>query len=467
MFVFYSILIAPFLCLFDLLFFKNFQLEGYKIDKYIKNMHKINFSNKTPLVFTHRVLRLFAGNFVIKLLILLLFFGFVRVFWADFVFIICMLIFSPMIVVATFAIMQPIENLIKKRFIQKAKKKLKSCVCKTVAITGSYGKTSTKNILYQILKQDFDVCASPKSFNTPMGVCKTILEQLKETDDFLIVEFGARRLGDIDELAKMVGVDFGIITPLGSCHLETFGSLENIENAKFELCENTKNAVVFNGKSKGSQKLYERFDRKKYLVCKEGSFAYAKDVVCKSGGSSFTLVLDGKTLSCSTNLLGKSNIDNIVVAAAMAYVLGQSMYGIKKGIENLQPTAHRLELIKGFSNVIDDSYNSNFDGFIQALEVLSSFEGRKIVVSPGIVELGKAQYDTNKKVAQEVSRVADIFVIMNETNKTALTDGAMMSKKQPKIFYANTRTQQKELLKNIIKKGDVVLFENDLPDNFR
>ena len=115
--------------------------------------------------------------------------------------------------------------------------------------------------------------------------------------------------------------------------------------------------------------------------------------------------------------------------------------------------------------MIDDSYNSNYDGFSQALDVLKSFGGRKIVVSPGMVELGKNQYQQNFEIAKKVASVADVFVIMNKTNKTALTDGAKNGGAQ--ILYANSRREQKELLKNILKKGDVVLFENDLPDNFK
>ncbi len=302
-----------------------------------------------------------------------------------------------------------------------------------------------------------------------MGVCKTILEDLKETDDFFVVEMGARNLGDIEFLAKFVGVDFGIITPIGNCHLETFGSLENIENAKYELCKEAKNGVVFNGKSNSSKKLFERYRQKKYLVCDRKGYAYAKSIKTTTDGSEFVMVLDGKEFACKTALLGKASIDNIVVAAAMANLLGESLFNIKSGIEKLKPTPHRLELIKGeVVNVIDDSYNSNFDGFKEALSVLKSFSGKKIVISPGIVELGKAQDSINYAAGQEVAKVADAFVIMNETNKKTLHGGAKAGgMKDEQIFFANTRNQQKEILKTLIHSGDVVLFENDLPDNFR
>lgn len=469
MFVLYAFLISFVLSCVGLIFIKNFQLENYKIKRYIKNILKLDFSfgDKNKLVFTKRVKRLIFINFLMNFIYFLLFFVLIPNFWINFGISIAIIVLSPLVIVCSFAVAKPMEEGIKLHYLKKAKKKLQKLNCKKIAITGSFGKTSTKNILYQILAEEFDVCATPKSYNTPMGICKTILEDLKETDEFFIVEMGARHVGDIGFLAKYVGVDFGILTPIGNCHLETFGSIENIENTKYELCENTKDVVIFNGKSKSTKKLYKRYTQKKYLVCEEGSFAYAKDIVANSDGTRFVLIIDEKQFLCQTKLLGKANIDNIVVATAMAYLLGESLYNIQNAIKHIEPTPHRLELIKGpFVDVIDDSYNSNFDGFKQALEVLESFEGKKIVVSPGIVELGKQQETVNFNVGKEVAKVADVFVIMNQTNKKALFNGAKAGG-LIEIYFANTRTEQKEILKKILQKGDVVLFENDLPDNLK
>ena len=463
MFVLYAFLVSLIFCGLDLIFVKTFQLENYNIKKALK--FDFAFGNKTPLVFTFRIKRLIFCDFLLKFFIFLLFFGLISNFWVNFAITCVLIVASPFFAVLTFLLTLPLEDFIKRQYIKKAKEKLSKMPCKTIAITGSFGKTSTKNILYQLLCVEFQTTATPKSYNTPMGVCKTILENLKETDDFFIVEFGARCQGDIDTLAKLVGVDFGIITPIGKCHLETFGSLQVIENTKFELCENAKDLVVFNGKSKSSKKLYERFNHKKFLVCTDGSFAFAKNIEVSSTGSKFVMILDGNEIFCQTKLLGKANIDNIVVASAMAYLLGESIHGIVKGISALSPTPHRLELIKGqFVDVIDDSYNSNFDGFKQALEVLNSFSGKKVVVSPGIVELGKAQYEINKQAGEEVGKVADVFIIMNQTNKKALEEGA---RGKCEIHFANTRQEQKQLLQKILNKGDAVLFENDLPDNMK
>lgn len=471
MFVLYSFIVAFVFCGVDFVYIKSYQLENYRVKNYVKNLVGFDFlkCDKNKLIFTNRIKRLIFCDFFLKFAIFLLFFGLVSNFWINFSIVLLLFIVGGLFVALSFFVALPIENYIKKRFIKKAKSKLKEVGCKVIAITGSFGKTSVKNILYDILKEQFDVCCTPKSFNTPMGISRTILENLKETDEFLIVEYGARRKGDIEFLAKNFGVDFGIITPIGNCHLETFGSLENIEKTKFELCQEAKDVVLFNGKSKSTKKLYQLHKTKKFLVCEENSFAFAKEAKWSEKGASFVLCVDGKEIVCKTKLLGKANIDNIVQAAAMAYLLGENLLNIKNGISKVAPIPHRLELINGGNvKVIDDSFNSNIDGFSQALEVLSQFKGKKVVVSPGMVELGKEQFQANFQAGKMIAAVADIFVLMNETNKEALLKGALaggMTKE--KIYFAKTRSEQKILLKNLLEKGDVVLFENDLPDNFK
>ena len=468
--ILYALLLGALLTILDLIYIKIFQLENYKIKKYIKNILFFNFSlgKKNNLKYTKRVQRAILINFMYNFLIFLIILIFSKIIWLKISIIFLVFLLSSFLVIVPFVILMPFEKLIKASYIYKAKKKLQNFSGKKICITGSYGKTSTKNILYQILKSEFDVCTTPKSFNTPMGVCKTILEDLKQTDDFFIVEMGARRRGDIEFLSKFVGVDFGIITPIGNCHLETFGSIQNIEDTKYELCENAGEAVVFNGRSKSTKRLFEKFQKKKFLVCEYGSFAFAHSVRSSKNGSSFVLKIEETELKCQTNLLGKSNIDNIVVASAMAYLLGVSMLGIQKAIKKLTPSPHRLELIRGLVNVIDDSYNSNFNGFCEALNVLSKFPGKRVVVSPGIVELGSEQDKTNEQVAEIAAKNADCFVIMNETNRKSLLLGALNGgMKRENIYFAKSRSEQQTILKEIVSSGDSVLFENDFPDNIK
>ncbi|MBQ8792560.1 MAG: UDP-N-acetylmuramoyl-tripeptide--D-alanyl-D-alanine ligase, partial [Clostridia bacterium] len=337
-----------------------------------------------------------------------------------------------------------------------------------IGINGSFGKTSTKNILSHILEKQFKVCATPKNYNTEMGTTLTVLKNLDDHDIF-IAEMGARRHRDIEKLVKIVNPDYGIITAVGNCHIETFKSLENIENTKYELAKNLKpDGTMFFGGSESTYKLYKRFEGNKFLTCQEKSFAYAQNVKLSQNGSEFDLVIDGKVLPVSTKLLSRFNIDNIVLASATAYKLGVSTEDIVSAIKSLQPSPHRLQLSKtGFCTILDDSYNSNEVGFEEALNVLAKFDGRKIVVTPGMVELGSRQSEINFKLGGKIADVSDYLIIMNNTNKNDLLSGAIShGLKRENIYFASTRAEQKELIKLLTCKDAVVLFENDLPDNY-
>lgn len=467
--VVYSILCSLVISLLILPATKVYQLENYKIKKTLKKIISFDLANgdKNKLKFTNRIKRFLFCVFLVFFLIFLIIFSIKIKIYLKIILILLTVVFLPIFFLLAHLLDLPIEESIKRSYIRKAKKKLNALKCKKIAITGSFGKTTTKNFLFQILSKKFKVCITPKSYNTPMGVCMTILDKLAEDDDFFVVEMGARQRGDIDYLCKMVGVDYGIITAVGNCHIETFKTLEAVENTKAELCDNTNNFVVINGSNKSGIKIYERCKKKKYLVCKENSFAYVQDVKIKDNKTYFNLFIDNKMVKTHTNLLGKGNIDNITTAAALCYLLGVSLFDIDNGIRELKPIAHRLEVIRGYCTVIDDSYNSNFDGFCEALEILKSFGGRKILVTPGMVELGKMQYEQNYKIGEQIASCCDIVIVMNKVNNIALTNGIKKGGFEGDIYYAYTRLEQKNLLKEIIKKDDVVLFENDLPDNYR
>ena len=449
---------------------KTYQLENYRILNFIKRILKLNlgFGDKNSIKFTKRMIRAIFCDFLLIFVVFLLIFYLIHNVYVELILIFLGVLILPVFLIISHFLVLPIERLIMHHYIKKAKEKLKSMPCRKIAITGSFGKTSTKNILLQILSKKFRTCATPKSYNTPMGICKTILENLSPLDDFFIVEMGARHKGDIAFLCNLIGADYGILTPVGKCHIETFKTLENVEKTKFELCQNVKDFMLINAKSESNMRLYDKCEKKKYLICKEDSFAYASDVGLSEGVTIFTLHIDDKSVTVKANLLGRANVDNIVVASSLAYLLGVNLLDIKSGIENLKPIPHRLELIKGYATVIDDSYNSNYDGFKQALAVLDSFGGKKILVTPGMVELGEEQYAINRDIAREIAKVCDYVIIMNKVNKNALTEGLRSAKFDMKnVMFAQSRKEQKEILKKLITKDSVILFENDLPDNYR
>lgn len=458
--------------LWSFIFIKTYQLNGYNIKLFLSQVLRFNlsFGDKSKFNFTKRMIRMFVVLVLFSFAIFFLFNYFIDNVWIILLCYALTFILSPLFIIISHYFLFPIEVAIKHFYMSKAKRKLAKKDIIKIGITGSYGKTSTKNILTAILEKNFKVCSTPKNYNTEMGITKAVLENLDDHDVF-IAEMGARHQGDIQILTKMVKPSFGILTTIGKQHIETFGSIENIERTKNELPLNlTKDGVmIFNGDSPSNIKLYHEFKGQKYLACHKNGFSYARNISIDCDGSRFEMIIDKKVFPIKTRLLGKCNIDNIVTASTLAYIIGINKEDIVSAISSLEPTPHRLELIKNnYSVIIDDSYNSNIIGSREALDVLAKFEGKKIVVTPGLVEMGSEQSEANFKLGGYIADVADYIVIMNETNKNYLLSGAISHNfNKNNIFFCNTRKKQKEILQKLMTKGCVVLFENDLPDNYK
>lgn len=470
---FFTILSTILFLLWSYYFVKTYQLCGYNIPLFCRALLRFDlaFGDKNKLVFTKRIWRFCILLFLIGGGFLFLNYFFVKSVLLVLLNTACIFLLLPLFMLMAHFVLLPVEVLIKKFYIAKAKKKIaeKKNLIK-IAITGSFGKTSTKNILSAMLEKEYKVCMTPKNFNTEMGLTKTILNNLDD-HDILVAEFGARRKGDIEILTKILKPDYGILTTIGGQHLETFKTLQTVEETKNELVENMKvgGALVFNGDSASTKKLYERCKKQKFLACDEKGYAKARKIETNADGSRFELVLDGKPMRVETKLLGRCNINNIVTASAMASILGISAKDIASAIRELKPTPHRLQLIKNnFCTIIDDAYNSNVIGAKEALDVLSKFDGRKIVVTPGFVEMGSEQSHGNFKLGAMIADVADYIIIMNNLNKNEILSGAISHNfPRDKIYFAQTRKKQKELLELLTCEGCVVLFENDLPDNYK
>ena len=457
---------------YSFIFIKTYQLCGYDIWLFFKRSYSLNLSwgDKSKFVLTKRMIRFMSCLYILLFGLLFCVNYFVKNIWLIFLNYTILLFFLPFLLLFCHFLLIPVENLIKFVYFKKANKKLKKYQIIKIGITGSYGKTSTKNILKQLLEKEYKVCISPGNYNTPLGLTRTVLEELDD-HDVLIAEMGAKHKGDIEVLTKMLNPDYGIITTIGPAHIEYFKNLKTIEETKYELAQNiNKNGVlVFNGDNPSGRKLFSFFQGEKYLTCDEKGFAYARNIVVNPNGSTFEMVIDKKIFKCSTPLLGKCNIDNIVTASTLAYILKIKDEDIVAAIKTLKPVSHRLELIKSNQVVIiDDSYNSNMVGATQALEVLSMFEGNKIVVTPGFVEMGTRQSQDNFKLGSMIADVADFLIIMNETNKNDIFSGAISHNfDKNKILFANSRKEQKEILSIIASKDSVILFENDLPDSYK
>ena len=467
----YGFLLSLCLVAWACVYLKIYQLCGYNPKKFFDSVitFSLAFGDKNHLRWTKRVWRFIILVFLLNYALCIIIFAFLHHWALILLDLFILFVLQPMLMIVAHFIISPLEKAIKNFYIRKAKKVLSVKHCIKIGITGSYGKTSTKNILAEILSKEYKVCVTPQNYNTEMGITKTILEKLDD-DDIFIAEMGARQVGDIKSLAKIVDPDYAVITTIGPAHIETFGSLENIEKTKFELIEYLKPSgrVIVNCDNTSSFRLYKKCNHAKFLTCREGGYCYAKDVKVTVKGCSFNLVLDGKAMELQTKLLGQCNVDNIATAVALAHQLKISEKDIVEAVAHLKPTPHRLELINtGNMRIIDDSYNSNMTGAKEALNVLSLFNGRKIVVTPGFVELGKEQSMANFKFGAMIADVADYVIIMNETNKNYLLSGLISHNfDQKNIFFATNRESQKKMLARIITKDCVVLFENDLPDNF-
>ncbi len=379
----------------------------------------------------------------------------------------------PVILFLAYLINEPIELLIRKYYITRATQILDNSSVIKIGITGSFGKTSVKEILKTFLSQKYRVLATPRSFNTPLGIARTV-NHLDSTHDIFIAEMGARQKGDIEELARFVKPAFGILTGVNNQHLETFGSIENTMNTKYELfeCLGEDGIGIFSCNNQNAVELYNRYNGEKYFagVDREDALVCAKDIKVDEKGTTFTLVIDGqKGIKCSTILLGTHSVKNICLASAVAYKVGMSPKEIAQGISRIQSIGNRLELVPNNKKIIiiDDSYNSNEEGIKSAMEVLDNFKGRKIVLTPGLVELGKVENLVNYEFGKTLASHSDKVIVVGKHNAEMIIKGlidAGMDKEN--IKFAKNLNKGNEILNEMLEEGDVVLFENDLPDNY-
>lgn len=381
-------------------------------------------------------------------------------------------ILLPFLVPIVHIILLPLEKIIATCYVVRAKRKLKKMGdLVKIGITGSYGKTSTKYILNTILSEKYKVCMSPHSFNTLMGLTKVVNNYLAPDDEILIAEMGAKRKGDIKELCDLIGPTYGIITGVGNQHLATFRNKETILNTKFELVESLpegKGACVYNGFDEGAKKLYDRPQKTEKILSGVDDNISATNVKYDQFGTTFTLNLNEKTYDIKTELLGLHNVRNILLCVSVAKRLNLTDTQIVSGISKLHPVPHRLELINNGTNIIlDDSFNSSVEGSAMALDVLKNMTGKKIVITPGLVELGNDEDKENRNFGKKIASVADYVIIVNNVNFASIKAGLNAEKfGEDRVYQAENLQKAKLLLKDFVSAGDTILFANDLPDNY-
>ena len=440
-------------------------------------------SEKKKFVWTSRIQRLF---FVTLLLLTACFATAFYTLWHFNVISLNLTVFGLLFLVSAFSfvivfignfIIAPLEKAINNWYYQDAKRLIREMPNLTViGITGSFGKTSTKYILNQILAEKFNVLMTPESYNTPMGITKVIRTSLKPIHDIFVCEMGAKQRGDIKELCQLASPQLGILTAIGEQHLENFHSLENIKRTKNELIESLpENGIAFlNKDNENIQTLPSPQNVKKaiyYGIEADNLDYWAENLQQTSEGSIFTVRnQDGLNLTLQTKLLGKYNIYNILAAVSCAHELGVETDIIAYVVKNLKPIPHRLELKQSSKEVviIDDAFNANPMGAKMALEVLQNMVGnKKILVTPGMVELGAKEYELNKAFGINATTACDYIILVGQKQTLPLQDGLQSQNyAKHKYYIAKDFKDAFQHLQTIAQTGDVVLFENDLPDTY-
>lgn len=431
---------------------------------------------KKPLVYTPRVKRmLFTETLLCVILIVAVAVPSLKSNHETYALLVLTLIFglSPFLCLAANLINKPVELSINQYYTNDAKKLLRQCPdLKIIGITGSYGKTSVKYYLTTLLKGKYNVLMTPESYNTPMGVVKTIRGSLKATHEIFVCEMGAKWVGDIKELCDIVHPQHGVITSIGPQHLESFKTLDAVKNTKFELSDSLPeggmlflNADDENIRDHGSNRPYIS-----YSV--EGQADYvAYDLSVSERGTTFTVKTpEGETAEFSTRLIGRHNVLNIVGAIAISHKMGIALKDLRGQVRKLEGVPHRLQLSdKGNVTVIDDAYNSNPSGTKAALEALSLFDGYKILVTPGMVELGEKQDELNREFGRNAAEVCDYVVLVGAKQAVPIKAGLLDKKyDESRIFVASTINEALNHVYALNSQGKkkIILLENDLPDNY-
>ncbi len=385
---------------------------------------------------------------------------------------------QPIFMVASNMTLDPYEKKNQKRFYLEAKTKLNQVNPKIIAITGSYGKTSTKQVLAHILSSVTPTLATPGSVNTLMGISRIIREKLLPEHKFFIVEMGAYGPGSIERLCALTPPDVGAITAVGMAHYERFKSVDTVAKAKFELAQAVfakGGNVVVNADAVDAKYIEENagdnLDKVAIVSANAKKSGYkVKKIKQTSDGVSFVLSKDGEDIDISAPLFGIHQCHNIAVAFALAEELGVPRSTIVAALKSTPQSAHRLDVTKivGAPTIIDDAYNSNPVGFASALEVmklLGNKKSRRILVTPGMVELGAQHDEQHAKIGELAASIADVvlaiiperldsFIKAYETNKS----------KDAELHKFADFSSAKEWLNQNAKADDVILYENDLPD---
>lgn len=433
---------------------------------------------KKPLVMTNRAWRIYGTSMAISAIVIL-----VSAFISGFSLMVMSLValglycVSHGVLMLANIILTPVEKSINKKYYDEAESILRSMPdLKVIGITGSYGKTSTKHYLYRILSEKYDTCMTPGSYNTTLGVIRTVREYLKPYNEVFICEMGAKQPGDINEICQLVHPSIGIVTAVGEQHLESFKSIENVQRTKFELVDSLPDdglAVVNDDFPYVANRDVDNVQVERYAVNATDRASYCiTGLSYNADGTSFTLLTPGgDRLDFHTRLVGECNVSNLAAAIIVALYLQVPVDKIRYAVEKIEQVEHRLQVKRTPAGItiLDDAFNSNPHGSSMALDVLASMTtGKRIIITPGMIELGERQSELNFAFGEKIAKSADVAIVVGEYNREAIVSGIKKGGMDPaKVKTAATFNEAQAMLNAIVAKGDTVLYENDLPDTFK
>ncbi len=356
-------------------------------------------------------------------------------------------VFIPLFV--TYGVSTLLEKMFFISFKHKAKQKIKTMSdLKIVAITASFGKTSIKNYMHQVLSKKFKTYKTPRSVNTLGGIVLDVNRDLPTDTQIYIAEAGAREKGDIEDITMFLEPQYPVIGSVGEQHIEYFKTLDNIIHTKMEILKTPRMVKGF---------VHDTVPILKYDTIQK--FPNNLNITMSNlDGIWFDLEIDGKQEHFHAPLLGSFNAINLTAVILVALELGMSIDEIKIAFDKLEPVEHRLQLIKaGGKVIVDDSFNGNLDGMLEAVNICSGYEGRKVIITPGLVE---STDEANIQLAKAINEKFDFVIITGSLNAKILGDHMSPDK----TFFLKDKSKMEETLVEQTHVGDLILFANDAPN---
>jgi len=454
------------------------QLEQYWPDRYAKWVlsHLFDFSalKKTKLKETYKIRALILMYVLVLMLVYYVAIILLPTYLAVVLFVILNVWPVLILVPVVSAIKQGEKVVLWLVAKDKAKKLDKIEGLVRIGITGSWGKSSVKEYLFEILGKKAYTIKTPESYNTLLGVARVIDFELVSKVKYFLAEMGAYRIGDIAQTTSMVKPSWGILTAVGKQHMDRFKTIERVARAKFELVDGIENKskVLVNWDNEYIKKKIERNDNYKDIVKysfkdRKADF-FVSGVKIEVGKTKFDVSYKNKKYGFETSLFGNVNVENLVAAIGMAMMLKIPVDKIKIAVAKIQATKNRLEVKRiGRAIVIDNTFSSNVTGFEKAIIDFGKLKGKRLLITPGIVELGKETKSTHQLLGKKAADVFDEIILVGESDRTrSLQVGIGRSSTKTKVWFLEDFSKYWQTVKKLAKKYDWILLENDVSENY-